>query len=206
MGTVVKGTALAFVAKITAMIGGFLKVFTPNMTFTVNGAPLTQGQIVQKLQGFVATIGKVPQTKAAWRAAVAAKNAEHPVAKALLAQLTTMLKQTLGDMDAQLPDFGIEPPKPRAKPSVEKAAVAVGKRRGTRQVRGTKGRKQAEAITTTGTPGLALMGADGAVVPGALTGPTLPGAAEPSEVHGASASGTGAGSGGSGSSGTPPGK
>ncbi len=176
---------LSILSRIDAMSKGFQKDFTPANSFLVDGTSLTQPVIVSRLSGYEKTIEAADGAKAAWQAAVAAKREATAAADALLRELTAVVRSTLGKGNPQLPDFGIALPKARQKPDAETTAVAVGKRRDTRGVRGTKGKQQALAITTAGKPGVALVGPDGKIVPGLLRGPIPPGQGEPVEVSGA---------------------
>ena len=119
---------------------------------------------------------------------MAAKKAGTAGTLAFLDGLETALKAAFGSGSVQLQDFGIKPPKAKKQLTVEEKALSVAAAKGTKKVRGIIGKNQRAAITTQGKPGLALVDAQGNVVPGALTGPTPPGSGTPVAVNAAAVS------------------
>ncbi|MHB1844560.1 MAG: WS/DGAT domain-containing protein [Deltaproteobacteria bacterium] len=175
--------------RVDNMEAGFNKNFTPKQSLTVDGKPLTQGQLLAKLGAVGALFADITTAKNGVKVAVAAKNAALPAARQLLVDLEQALKQLYGSRSAVLPDYGINLPKPRAPRTAEEKALSAAQGKRTRGVRGTMTPKERAKITTAGKPGLVLVDPAGTLVPGVLTGPTPPGSATPSDATAAPASG-----------------
>lgn len=90
------------------------------------------------------------------------------------------LKAQFGVGNPILTDFGINPKKPTAQRTAAEKAVSVALAAQTKAARGSNlGKKQKEAVTASGTPGLVLVSATGQPMASSVKGPTRPGEAEP---------------------------
>jgi len=175
------GTTVASITnKVNLLIAGLNKNFTAKNTITVGGQSLSVTQILAQLAPLATLEGNVVDTKNAWSAVVAAKTAGLPAIEKFVAQLIAALKTTLGEGSPLLASFGIAVAKPLAALSAVAKAVSTALALNTRVVRGTKSAKQKQAITTTGKPGLTVVGPSGQ--PLLTVGPVSPGSSEPATV------------------------
>ncbi len=185
MATANKEADSVVVNRITAMVAGFQKDFTAKQSLTVNGTSMLQPAILSQLAAELALLTATDAARTALATAVAAKKAGAAGTSLFLSQLEAALKSTFGSGSPQLQDFGIAPPKAKKQLTVEQKALSVAAAKGTKKARGIIGKNQRAAITTQGKPGLAVVDAQGNVVPGALTGPTPPGSGTPVTVNAA---------------------
>ena len=156
-----------------------LSVRRERLSLTVGGVVMTQVQILAKLAGIQALFDNITAAKNSMTTAVAAKNAGAQAAKQFMTDLKKAVEGQFGSTGAQLPDFGIALPKPKAaRTSAEKAASA-GLAVQTRAVRGTKGKNQKAEITTTGKPGVVIVGPTGVPLAGVTQGAPTPPAVVP---------------------------
>ena len=182
MTTTNKQTVSIVANRLTTMAAGFTKDFTAKQSLTVEGTSMLQPAILAQLAEELALITDVEDARNALAAKVAAKKAGTPGTLKFLDGLETALKAAFGSGSAQLQDFGVKPPKAKKQLTAEQKALSVAAAKGTKKVRGIIGKNQRAAITTQGKPGLAVVDAQGNVVPGALTGPTPPGSGTPVTV------------------------
>ncbi len=177
MANTTKGS---FTNKVNMLIAGITKNFTVKNSLTVNGTSMTQVQLLAQLGTLVTLIGNVTDTKAPWTAAVAAAKAGLPAGEQFVAELITAIKQTLGKNSPLLTSFGIATPKPKAARTAVQKTVSTALAANTRVVRGTKSVKAKKSITTSGQPGVTVVGPSGqplltvgAVPPGSSAAPTV---------------------------------
>jgi hypothetical protein len=164
-----------FVASVTAMIAGITKDLTTTMSLTVGGTSMTRAQILTQLNSILALFNAITNARNQLTSAVAAKNAGGQAAKQFMVDLKKAVEAQFGSSSAELQDFGIPLPKPKAtRTSAEKAASA-GLAKQTRLARGTKGKVQKADITVAGKPCVVVVGPDGQPLAGVTgTGPTPP--------------------------------
>ncbi len=184
-----KQTVPLVVSRITAMQAGFTKDFTAKMSLPVEGSSMGQPAILSQLETFLTVITEAEDARATLASKVAAKKAQMPAIAKFLSDLESSLKQTLGSGNPELQDFGIKPPKAKKRLTAQQKAVSTANAKATKAVRGIIGKTQRAKITTAGTPGVAILDAQGNVVPGLSTGPIPPGAREPLPVTGVAAVG-----------------
>ena len=133
----------------------------------------TLGQILAKL-GLADTLYQaVTDGRGALKQALTHWSAGLPELRQFVKDYELVLKGLFGSKSPILVDFDLAPTKPRVR-HAETTAKAVAQGRQTRVVRGTKGRKARQKITTGGEPGLIFVTPTGKAVPGALAGPTAP--------------------------------
>jgi hypothetical protein len=183
MGNTNTQTVSIIQSRITAMVAGFQKDFTAKQSLPVNGTTTLQPAILSQLAAQLALITDVEGARDTLASKVAAKKAGMPAVLAYLSQLEQALKTAFGAGNPQLLDFGIKPPKAKKQLTTEEKALSVAAAKGTKLARGIIGKAQRSRITTQGKPGLALIDAQGNVVPGILTGPTPPGSGTPAAVN-----------------------
>ncbi len=168
--------------RLSSMQAGFQKDFTPKQSLPVDGTPMTQQAIIGQIGSYLQILSDVAGARNALAVKIAAKKAAMPAIHKLLSDLEIALKFTLGSKNPLLPDFGIQPPKSRKKPDSQTKALAAAAAKSTKRARGIIGKNQRAQITAQGKPGLALVDAQGNVLPDALTGPLPPGSRTPLRV------------------------
>jgi hypothetical protein len=140
-----------FEAEQVKMLEGVQGIFPASASLTIGGAVLTQAAIAAKLQGPIANSKAVTAAYKAFQAAVAVRRAETIESRGFYKQLKAALKVYYGPQAAELASFGI-PTDKAIQRTAQQQTVAVAKRRQTRAVRGTKGKKQKAALTVAGNP------------------------------------------------------
>jgi hypothetical protein len=117
-----------------------------NRTLVLNGVPVKNTVLVQRLQGQLTAAQLVASTHAAWQRAVAAWRSQFaPDVKTLAAELRTYVTSAFGLGSEAYQAFGFKAPRKATKP-VEVKAQAVQQMRATRAARHTMGSKQKLAI------------------------------------------------------------
>ncbi len=132
---------------------------------TIDGTAMKQPAIDTQLEGYITTFKAVDAAKAAYQEAVAARLAISVEARTFYKQLKAVLKTYFASQPSVLATFGITADK-AVSTSAKTKLLAAAKRSQTREVRGTKSKKQAKAINVVGEPPL-TMASDGAVQIGA---------------------------------------
>jgi hypothetical protein len=182
MATTNKQTVSIIANRITSMSAGFTKDLTAKESLTVEGTSMLQPAILAQLATELALVTNAEAARNALATAVAAKKAGAAATTKFLSDLEAALKAAFGSGSAELQDFGIAAPKAKKVLTAEQKALAVAAAKSTKVARGIIGSVQRAKITTQGKPGLALVDAQGNVVPGAVTGPTPPGSGTPVTV------------------------
>ncbi|MHB1846170.1 MAG: hypothetical protein ACYCWW_15205 [Deltaproteobacteria bacterium] len=185
-----------FLGKVDALEAGTKKNIVGKATVTVQSNPMTSAQLQAKLGTADALYGAVTSARAALKQALTSWETALPDLRQFVKDYELAIKGLLGSKSPLLVDFGMKPAKPAVR-TAETTAKGVAQGRQTRLVRGTKGKKQRQQITTSGEPGLLFVTPSGQPIPGALAGPRAPVSVSPD----AGASG-GSSSGGSSPSGT----
>ncbi|MHB8419333.1 MAG: hypothetical protein ACYDCL_14745 [Myxococcales bacterium] len=164
------------------MEAGTQKNIVGKMTVMVAQVAMGSAQILAKLQSADKLYAAVTSARTALKTALAAWTAALPDLRTFIRQYTTALKAQFGDGNPILSEFGINPRKPpKARTSAEKVvSAAIGKQ--TRKAKGTLGKKQKEAVTAQGKPGLVMVSPTGVPIPGVVPGPTPPGQSAPVDV------------------------
>jgi hypothetical protein len=165
-----------FQTEVQSMINGL----TSNVPSTlrnmlIGGASMTIPQVLAKMQAILEMLNSVTAAKTAYQHAIATRKGELVADHAFYSNVVAYLKQAFGPTDqTTLAEFGILPPKAKAKPSTTTRAIAAAKAAATRKARGTMGKKQKAAITTTPAPTVQVLGADGQPLGSTATAPTAP--------------------------------
>ena len=146
---------------------------------------MTQAQILSNLQAGDQSYAKVTAARLALTQALAAWKTAEAALRTFVADYATALKGQFGKGNPVLADFGIAPAKPPAKRTAAEKAVSVALAAQTKAARGSNlGKKQKQAITAQGKPGLVLVSATGEPIASKVKGPTPPGQSEPVDVAG----------------------
>jgi hypothetical protein len=189
----------AWGSKLNLLSQGMNQNFTPKNSLMVAGTSMTQAQILAQIAAVYLLDTNVINSKNSWQANVAANRTGKPAATKWVAALVTAIKSALGESSPLLASFGIAAPKTKVARTAIQKAVTDALSKNTRVARGTKGAKQKAAITTTGKPGVVVVGVDGQpllsvspVQPGSGAPPTVTVAA--STVGSAPAAGSASGS------------
>jgi hypothetical protein len=134
-------------AQITELIAG-LKKHYPDVsdTFRVDGTTYTVGALTQLMQDFVDRRSAVETARANLMAKLQAERAASASTLEVAHALVAIVRGTFGKSADTLADFGLAPPKVKAPLTAEKKAAAAAKRRATRVLRGTMGKKQKKDI------------------------------------------------------------
>lgn len=148
--------------KLDDALSGVQQQLVAGSTLQINGAAMTQAQLVTQLSGYLAPFTAAANEKTAYAQAIKARKAVEPPAREFLIQLKAALVALLGRGNPLLEKFGMLAKLP-SKPSVQTALLAAAKRKLTRAKRGTLGKKQKAAIVLLGTPSVSV-GAEGATV------------------------------------------
>ncbi len=141
---------------------------------TIGGKIETQASLVQIFAAAQAAIAATIAARAQLAALVTSQRAAIQAAEQTYRDLRQWAEVKFGRGSPILAAFGFKQTQPKAKSSATKAkAAALAKQ--TRVLHGTdKGKRQRQALTVSGSPGLVLYGADGKPIPGLLPGPVAP--------------------------------
>jgi hypothetical protein len=135
------------VSRVKQLIVGTKKRY-PNASqqLTIGGATHTVSEFLDLLQSFVDLREAVDAAKAASKAKIEAERAQAPSLREFISTFVTFVKGTLGNSPEALADFGIPPRKARTPQTAEQKAVAVEKRKATREARHTMGKSQRKGV------------------------------------------------------------
>jgi hypothetical protein len=175
---------------------------------SVDGSTVTQAALSSELATDIAIFQSIADDQSQLKTAVAARAAAVPGLKARYASIIKAIENQFPAGSPVLAQFGIHPPKTRAKLTAQQLAVRAAKAALTRKARGTKGSKQKQAIQTIGTPTVTIAPGGTQVIPpqvgpAAAAGSSTSQSSAPTTAAGAStaqptgSSGTGTAGGGS---------
>ncbi len=189
-------TPAKFEADLAELLDALVANFPAATTITVNGRAMKQKAWVALVRRYLKAFRAVDPVLQAYRDVVNRRRAVEVEARELVKALRAAVKTLLGNQSPLLSRFGIPMDTARTT-SAQDTLVSVAKRRQTRAVRGTKGRKQRLAIKTVGNPPLGVT-SEGELNVGAppvnVAPPSTPAAAPepgPAPASGTGDSGTG---------------
>ena len=158
--TTSSGSPSKFQTEVQNMVTGLTNNVPSTLrSMLVGGVSMSIPQVLAKMQAMLDMLTSVTQAKTAYQHALATRKGELGADRAFYANVAAYLKQAFGLTDqTTLSAFGILPPKTRAKPSSTTRAIATAKAAATRKARGTMGKKQKAAITTTPAPTVQVLG------------------------------------------------
>ncbi len=149
-------------AELVQLEAGLVANVPAGTVFTIGGVTMTQAQIVAQYQDWIGIVKAVDAAKQVYLAAVAARLGITVAARTFNKGLKAVVKEHFGSESAVLASFGIPTDKAVSITS-QQHVVAAAKRKQTRTVRGTKGKKQKAALTVVGNPPVAIA-SDGTTV------------------------------------------
>jgi hypothetical protein len=129
------------------LIAGITKHLSNVTSVMCDGTSYSPPQIVVLLQAEIAATDDVSPAHAAWLASVAAQKTATNTVKPIKSALRSFVEAMFGTSSPVLADFGYT--KQAQTPTVAVKAVAVEKRANTRELRGTKGKRQKAEIKGT---------------------------------------------------------
>jgi hypothetical protein len=168
-----KSSKQSTVSKLNAAATGVTDEFPATTKLTLNGQTYTPAQIDSVFSAATDAVAAVAPAKAQLQKLVASQEAALKAANQLYLALKKYVESLYGKGSPELASFGFSTALPKA-PSSETKALAAAKAKLTRQARGTAGPRQRKTVTTNGSPGLVLVGANGQPIPGITQGPTPP--------------------------------
>ncbi len=153
---------------------GVKNAFPPTATdITLHGVPYTQPALLARAQEEVAPWKAVREAKAVIRAFAQQKKALIERARKFLGELQVGIAAHAGLENEILTEYGFKPKKRKKPLPVEKNAIRVAKAKLTRKLRGTKGKRQKEALKFTG-PLKVVVAPDGTSQAIDLSAPPVP--------------------------------
>jgi hypothetical protein len=145
--------------RVTQLIAG-IKQHLPDASakLTVGSVTYTVAELTTLFQSFVDLRAATGAAKAAAKAKLLAEVTQAPPIRGVVSAFVAYLQASFGNSPDALADFGLSPRKARTPLTAEQTAVAVAKRKATRQARHTMGSRQKKAVkgsvevTVTSTP------------------------------------------------------
>lgn len=138
---------------VEALMGCIIKgssTLPPKIELMINGRNMDGDEIRETLTDMLEPFELADQARGRWQTAINARDATIPAVKKLLFGLVAALTLFYdGDAEA-LGHFGISPPAPQRTLTSEEKAARARKSRATRDMRGTKGKRQKAAIKAIG--------------------------------------------------------
>ena len=135
--------------KVLTALNGVETAIPATSSVPMGGTPMTQPQVVSKLEGFEAAFQAVRDAKAAFQKAKQAREQQSAEQRTFIEQLKAALVALLGPNNPELAKFGFAKKTPVRATSEQNAARAA-KARATREMRGTRGKQQKKAVKALG--------------------------------------------------------
>jgi len=176
----------ATVQKLSTAATGVTNEFPATTKLQLAGQTYTPAQIATVFSAAGTAVAAVAPVKAQLQQLITSQGTALKTANQLYIALKKYVEALYGKGSPELAAFGFSTALPR-QPSSETKALAKAKAKLTRQARGTLGKRQKQAVTANGSPGLVLVGANGQAIPGITQGPTppaLPGSGSSSNTSG----------------------
>jgi hypothetical protein len=133
-------------ASCLALIAGLQANYQSTDVFQMSIGKLTRDDIIAAAQAFINDLEATKAKKQAWSSAVQAERDSLAKLRPVRTAVHVFFQNLLGKGSADLRTYGFEPQKPR-QTSVKAKAAGQVQAAETRKARGTKGKKQREAIT-----------------------------------------------------------
>ena len=135
------------------LLAALAEHFTGSAVLTLNGVAYKAKDLQKQIQAHLDAMSAADALRAKWQTAVVSANAADATVMGILPALRTHLISQFGDTSQTVRDFGFTP-KTRST-TVAAQAEGIAKREATRAARGTKGKKQKEAIVGSVAPATA---------------------------------------------------
>ncbi|MHB8416711.1 MAG: hypothetical protein ACYDCL_01455 [Myxococcales bacterium] len=153
----------AELVKLQAAVAGTQKLIPATSSETVGGVTYTQPQILAKLQAWIQFYTNVDSLHTQLTQALADRATATAAAKEFLKDFEAALIAQLGRLNPELAEFGFKPEKARTPLTSAQKVQQAAKAKASRELLGTKGKKQkAEALKAAAQPQLSVA-ADGTV-------------------------------------------
>jgi hypothetical protein len=141
-----RATKAGLVGSILALVAGLQANFSPTDTLDLPSGTYTIDQLTQLFLAYVAILNGVASASQAFHLAVEKEQSVGKSTLAVRSQVKAVIESRVGKTSTAMTTYGFAPAKvPVHTPGAKVAAAAKAK--STREVRGTKGSKQKEAIT-----------------------------------------------------------
>jgi len=124
----------------TLLVG--LQTLAPTQQLAIDGTNVTPTALSQQVQTALTVYKAVRPARVTWQQAIAARKAQAPSDKKLVAGIKQAVFALLGGDNPALASFGFKPQKPKRKLTAEEQALAVAQGRETRAARHTLGARQ----------------------------------------------------------------
>ena len=145
--------------RATQLIAGIKQHFPDaSAKLTLGSVTYTVAELTTLFQSFVDLRAATDAAQAVAKAKLLAEVSGAPPIRGTVAAFVAYLKASFGNSPDTLADFGLSPRKVRAPLTAEQTAIAVAKRKATREARHTMGSQQKKAVkgsvlvTVTSTP------------------------------------------------------
>ena len=171
--TNVKAAPSAYETSVSKLIKGFTQVMPPKAIVVVSGGPMTQVQILAKLQAILDEYQAIHDARAALQGKLQSAKGNRSDEHEFLMQLHGALVAYFGRKSPELAQFGYTPTKQKQTTSAKNTAAAA-KRSVTRKMRHTMGSKEKQQVKAAVTPDVAII--NGKVI---ITDPKSPPAGSP---------------------------
>ncbi len=133
-------------AACLALVAGLRANYQPQDVFQMSIGTLTRDEIITNVLAYANDCETTKAKKQDWRAAVQTEKEAKAAMRPVRSAVHVFFENLLGKQSAELRTYGFEPQKPR-KTTVKAKAAGQAQAAETRKARGTKGKKQREAIT-----------------------------------------------------------
>jgi hypothetical protein len=173
MGANITTSPGSFEASVLKAIAGVTQVIPATSSLVLNGSSVTQKQLLVQLQNIADEYQAVRDAKSAYTTALQAERSSVTADKEYMLQFHAAIVAYFGRQSPQLAQFGFTPTKPvkvTGAESVSKAAKAAA----TRELRGTLGSREKQAVKATETPDVTVSNGKVSVTPS--TAPATPAA------------------------------
>jgi hypothetical protein len=173
--------------RLDTAVDGVDTSFPPSVqSVVVQGVAYTQTDLKKKLLDMVAPWQAARTQHAALRQFSQSKPTLTKAAQEFLADLHAAMAAQYGNSSETLTHFGFKPAKRRRSLTIEEKAIRAAKAKLTREKRGTKGKRQKEALKQTQAPDVNIPGAGGSLqieTPGSSVPPAPPAAPGTPTTH-----------------------
>jgi len=133
-------------ARLPSMLAGCQSALPPSVSILIAGQSAAQPAIVSTLQGYAALDAKVAAAKLTYDQAIKARDDVAATVATYLDDLAVGLKAYYGATNPTLASFGVPVKHPPAKLPADKLVMKAARAKGTRELRGTKGKNQKKDI------------------------------------------------------------
>jgi hypothetical protein len=128
--------------QLQLLLGGIEAMLADGSQIGSVNSPMAKADVVQELSAALDEFAAVDQAVIALAQVRLTLQADLPKIKALFDKVELAMRQELGQTNPQLVHYGLKPKRPRRSLTPEKLVVRTAKANQTRQIRGTKSKKQ----------------------------------------------------------------